>query len=78
MLKMKVSYPDGRPLFVLGLSEMNLRKLRDGDPILVKLATLGGTDDVLIYAGATEKSMMKDLQDAGLLPAAGANPPHEN
>jgi hypothetical protein len=72
MLKMRLTDKAGQPVFILGLSDKNLQKLRAGEPILVNLTALGGSDQVLLYAGQTEKSMIQDLQNAGLLPATAA------
>ena len=38
-------------VFVLGLDAENIKRLKEGKPILVSLAKLGGTDDIMIMAG---------------------------
>jgi len=48
-------------LFILGLDAENLKRLRAGQPILVSLAEMGGTDDVLIMAGETIADIQKEL-----------------
>jgi hypothetical protein len=49
-------------VFILGLDAENIRRLKDGKPILVSLAELGGTDDVLIMAGETLNDIAADLE----------------
>lgn len=73
MLKFKVSREENGPLIVFGLSKMNIQKLQDGQPMKINLAELGMQGEVYIFAGDTESSMMKDLEDGGLLPASKAS-----
>ena len=56
------------PLLGLGLSELNIRKLKEGQPILVKSTDVPGMSDalgwegnVLILYGKTEADMAKEL-----------------
>lgn len=51
-------------VFVLGLDAENVKRLLDGQPILVALAELGGKDDVLIMAGETLDKVKADLEKA--------------
>lgn len=60
MLRAKIN---GGP-FILGLDTENIRRLKAGQPILVSLAELGGTDDVLIMAGETLNDIKKELESA--------------
>lgn len=50
--------------FILGIDAENVKRLKDGKPILVSLAELGGHDDVLIVYGETMQHIMRDLEDA--------------
>jgi hypothetical protein len=50
--------------FVLGLDAENIKRLQAGQPILVALAELGGTDDVLIMAGNTLADIQNELETA--------------
>ena len=50
--------------FILGVTAENVRRLRDGQPIAVDLAQLGGTDKVLIVYGETAEKIMADLREA--------------
>lgn len=51
----------------LGLSKMNLKKLKAGQPILVNGSDIGIENDILIMYGATEKDIIKDLQENGFI-----------
>jgi hypothetical protein len=51
-------------VFILGLDAENIRRLQAGQPILVSLAELGGTDDVLIMAGETQADIQAELEKA--------------
>ena len=51
----------GRPLYVLGLSALNLQRLREGKPITIELEALGGVGEVLLFAGENEADMARDL-----------------
>ena len=48
----------------LGISEENVRRLKDDQPIVVKLSDMGITTDiqVLIFYGKDEKEMEKTLR----------------
>lgn len=50
---------DGREVIAFGLEEMNLKRLRDGDPIHVMGAEWGFPYDVLIYYGKDMATLMK-------------------
>jgi hypothetical protein len=47
---------------ILGLSEGNLQKLREGDPIFIHKAELGLREDVLILYGKTEQDIVETLE----------------
>lgn len=51
-------------IFILGLDEENVLRLKAGEPILVSLAELGGTDDVLIMYGNTLDDIRRELEAA--------------
>jgi len=48
--------------FILGLDAENVRRLTTGHPILVSLAELGGTDDVIIMYGNTLNDIERDIE----------------
>ena len=55
---------DGKHLVGFGLSEGNLKKLREGKPILVDLSEMipGCKMEVLIFYGATEQAMYQEIK----------------
>lgn len=63
MIKFKSN--DNKLLIGLGLSEGNLKKLREGKPIYIMKEELGIDFDLLIFWGRTEKEMVKKLRDIG-------------
>jgi hypothetical protein len=63
-----------RPFIMLGLSDGNIENLKQGMPIRVDLAEMGGTGDILIIYGKTESEMVQALQNAGIkLPGMDPN-----
>jgi len=53
-------------LIGFGLSEGNLRLLREGKPIIIYGAQLGSPDDFLIVYGATERDIVEQMRKAGI------------
>ena len=72
MLKFTVVHPDDRLGLFLGLTQENLRRLPTDQPIVIKVRELvppgmaSLIDEVVIFAGKDEKSMIAQLQEAGL------------
>jgi hypothetical protein len=68
----------GRVFVGLGLSDLNLRRLRADQPIVVDLVALGlpgPPQEVLLFAGPTEEAMVAHLRAAGFdLPAPKPDP----
>ncbi len=62
MVKASILKDDGRHIFVLGLSDGNIKLLRQGKPIPVNLAELGGRGEVLIMWGQTEQHIVDELR----------------
>lgn len=60
MLRARLS--DGA--FVLGLDAENVQRLREGKPISVNLAQLGGADHIYIVYGETVEAIARELQEA--------------
>lgn len=50
--------------FILGIDAENIERLKAGQPIVVSLAELGGTDDVVIMYGETLEAIAKELEKA--------------
>lgn len=63
MIKFTATTGEGTPLIGLGLSEENLRRLRAGQPIMLKLGDLlpGVQIEVLIFAGRDEYDLTERL-----------------
>lgn len=66
--------PDGRaPIVFLGLSDANVTRLRAGQPIRIPADdAIGVGVEVVIYHGATEEDLTRELEQHGLLPAGAA------
>jgi hypothetical protein len=63
MIKAKATLKGGRPLYLLGVSALNLQRLREGRPLVVKLESMGGVGEVVIMFGETEGDIARDLSD---------------
>jgi len=48
-------------LIGLGLTNENIKRLTEGDPILVRGSTIGKSDDILIFYGNDESDLLKTL-----------------
>ncbi len=64
----------GDGTFLLGIDDENIRRLKEGKPIYVSLAQLGGTDYVAIMYGPTREAIMKELEEASGAPLPPAQP----
>ena len=73
MLKGRIQRDKGGPLLVFGLSARNIALLQAGRPIQFDLSKLGIEGEIMIFAGDTEESMTKDLEQFGFLPAAATS-----
>lgn len=68
MIKMRATGSDGHPVYVLGITDMNLEALRAGDPLVVQLSQLGAAGGMFfICHGATEDALTDNLVQVGLL-----------
>lgn len=64
MLKMRTKLSDGRELLILGLSQVNLDRLKADQPIAFHGDTVGLPGlEIMIFAGETEQSMARDLAE---------------
>lgn len=62
-------------MMILGIDAENVKRLKEGKPILKSLAQFGGKDDVLIVYGETLDDVQRELERAlGPLPKARAHP----
>lgn len=70
MIKAVQYRDDGRHLYLFGLSELNITRLREGKPIAVQLEQFHGKGTVIIMWGETEEAIKLELEKAGIqLPA---------
>lgn len=60
MLRAKMS----NGMFVLGLDVENVRRLKNGEPIMVCLSEMGGKDDVMIMYGDTLDDIKRELEQS--------------
>ena len=65
MLKATGTSKAGRRFVLLGLSDINLDKLREGKPIHVFGPEVGLDVDLVIFSGPTEDEMAKELEKLG-------------
>jgi hypothetical protein len=63
MIKAKATLEGDRPLYVFGLSALNLERLRAGRPIVIQLESIGGVGEVYITYGETEADIARELSD---------------
>lgn len=71
MIRASSKSNDGKQLILLGVTPTNLRRLRDGNPILVDCTELGVEARVCIVFGQTERHIVASLRALGIEP-----PPH--
>lgn len=62
MIKATLRGKEG-PIYLLGLSDMNIDKLREKKPLTIDLRELGGTGEVVICWGHTEGDIACDLME---------------
>lgn len=63
MLKLTYQATPGITSYAFGLSKRNIQLLKQGRPINVDLAPMGGTGSVMIFYGKTEQDMARDLAE---------------
>ena len=62
MVKAGATNNEGKPVVILGLSEGNLQRLRQGKPILVDLLPFGMDGQAVITYGKTEADITRVLK----------------
>lgn len=63
MIKVRTQGPNGDPLIILGLSDMNIDRLRNKEPISFPLAELGlGAGYLAIVTGPDEAAIAQNLR----------------
>lgn len=63
MIKAILARGRGRSLVFLGLSEMNVVRLREGQPIYIDGRELGLDHDIAIHYGPTEEQIEAELTE---------------
>lgn len=64
MVKFKAEGKGGRPLYGLGLTEENVKRLVAGNPIHIHGEQMGfGAQDLMIFFGKDEEAIKKDLSE---------------
>lgn len=62
MIKALAEQGDGSPLIILGLSDMNMKLLKEEKPIVVELSELGLPGKIVIIGGGTEDDLANMLR----------------
>ena len=65
MLKAKLTDKEGKPVFLVGLSDRNLEKLKQDQPIMFDLETIQGEGTLFIFSAPTEADMIQQLRGHG-------------
>lgn len=60
---------DGSPVYILGLSEGNIERLKDGDPLVIDNNELGFSGATVILYGKTEDDITDNLSRHFNLPS---------
>ena len=63
MIKARITTGDGKAVYLLGLSDKNLEKLREGRPISLHLEDMGGNGQLVLMWGRTEADIARELSD---------------
>lgn len=61
-------------VFILGLDAENVKRLKEGKPILLSLAGMGGNDDIMIMYGETLEEIKQELESASGKPLPPETP----
>jgi hypothetical protein len=69
MIKFTIPKSNGSTVLGFGITEANVEKLKQGQPILVDLSELGleGYEALIMY-GTDQRNIQEQLQDAKMLP----------
>jgi hypothetical protein len=69
MIRYRAERPGREPTVFIGLSDENVTRLRAGQPIRIKADDrIGLGVELVIYHGATEVQLTRELEDNGILP----------
>ena len=67
MIKALAHDTNGKPLYIFGLSDENVERLKKGIPIRVDLAEFESEGTVVIFHGKTEQQMAEDFKRLGVV-----------
>ena len=73
MVKLGAKNNDGKPVVILGLSELNITHLKEGKPILIDLLPFGMDGQAVITYGKTEEVITQELSKVFNLPLSSSN-----
>lgn len=62
MIRARMTGPKGRRMILLGLEEMNVTRLRDGQPIHIHADELGFPGDIVIILGKDADALQRQLE----------------
>lgn len=63
MIKFKFARKDGKPCLGFGLSAENVKRLKEGQPIVVDCFEMGVDVEIMIFYGETEQAIYDDLKE---------------
>lgn len=69
VLKIRMESGSGNPILLLGLTADNIQHLQLGDPIALNLGEVDMQGLLFIMAGENQEDILRQLTDAGVLPA---------
>lgn len=62
MIRLRLDGTDGQPpIFVCGITDRNVARLTDGNPMKIDLSEMGGSDVVAIFHGADADALREQL-----------------
>lgn len=62
MIKATMQSKEGKNILLLGLSEENVKRLKENKPIHINGSEIGLSNDVIIMYGETEEHLYKELE----------------
>lgn len=66
MIKAVATGADGRTMILLGLSKMNVQKLKEQKPIMLQLEEFGIRASLLILYGETDAAIVEEIKKTGV------------
>lgn len=66
MIRATMKGRDGRPIMLLGITDHNIRRMREGDPVVFDGTALGYDGLIAIVTGTDEQAIAQELKEKGL------------